>query len=137
MSQENVQLIRSLYDAFGRGDIGAVLGAMDPQIVWNEAENFIYAGGNPYIGPDAVLNGVFARIGPDWDGFAATPQEILNAGDTVVGLGRYAGACKATGIRIDAQFAHVFKIRAGKIASFQQYTDTAQVRDAASQRASA
>jgi uncharacterized protein len=61
------------------------LAAFDPEIEWWEAENFIYADGNPYVGPQAVLQGVFARIGTEWDGFAVSPKEVLDAGDTVVG----------------------------------------------------
>jgi hypothetical protein len=37
MSQENVGLVKSLYEAFGRGDVPTVLAAMDPKIEWNEA----------------------------------------------------------------------------------------------------
>ena len=62
----NVALIRGIYDAFSRGDIADVLGRMSPGIVWNEAENFPYADGNPYIGPQAVASGIFAtgrRVG--------------------------------------------------------------------------
>jgi len=65
MSQENVQLIRGVYEAFGRGDIPAVLAQMDQSIEWNEAENFIYADRNPYVGPQAVLEGVFTRLGAE------------------------------------------------------------------------
>lgn len=61
MSQENVTLITNLYSAFTAGDVPGVLDAMSPDIIWNEADNFPYADGNPYIGPEAVLNGVFAR----------------------------------------------------------------------------
>src|ERR1017187_8878036 len=50
MSQANVDLIQSLYAAFARGDGPAVLAGMDPAIVWNEAENFLYADRNPYVG---------------------------------------------------------------------------------------
>jgi ketosteroid isomerase-like protein len=57
----SVRLIRSLYDAFARGDVPGVLACMSPGIVWNEAENFPYADGNPYVGPAAVAGGVFAR----------------------------------------------------------------------------
>jgi len=71
MSQENVALVRAVYDAFATGDIAGVLGRMSADMVWNEAENFPYADGNPYRGPDAVLAGVFARIGAEWDGFEA------------------------------------------------------------------
>jgi len=126
MSLENLQLIRGIYEAFGRGDVPGVVGAMAPDMVWNEAENFPYADGNPYCGPEAILGGVFARLGSEWDGFAATPEEYLDAGDTVVVLGRYHGICKATGLAMDAQLAHVWRVAEGKAARFQQYTDTLQ-----------
>jgi hypothetical protein len=127
----SVAVIRSLYDAFAAGDVPAVLQLFDPAIEWNEAENFIYADRNPYVGPQAVLEGVFSRLGTEWDGFAAIPDEILGSGDTVVSLGRYRGTYKATGLPVNAQYVHVFRIRNGQIVSFQQYTDTAQFRDAA------
>jgi ketosteroid isomerase-like protein len=84
MSQENVKVVQSMYEAFARGDIPTVIGALDPQVEWWEAESFIYADGNPYVGPDAVLQGVFQRIGEEWDGFAVAPEEVLDAGDKVI-----------------------------------------------------
>jgi ketosteroid isomerase-like protein len=130
MSQQNVELMKSLYEAFGRGDVPTVLGAMDPAIVWNEAEGFPYADKNPYVGPNAVLEGVFARLGGEWDGFSVAVEEVLDAGDTVVALGRYGGAYRKTGTRIHSQFAHVWRLRAGKVVKFQQYTDTLQAAKA-------
>ena len=127
MSQENVELIRGLYEAFARGDVGDVMGRMSPDIEWNEAENFPYSDGNPYVGPGAIAAGVFARCGSEWDGFAAVPEEYLDAGDTVVVLGRYNGSYKATGRPQNAQMVHVWRIRDGKAAAFQQYVDTLQV----------
>ena len=122
----NAEVIRGVYAAFQKGDIPAVLGAMAPDIVWNEAENFPYADKNPYIGPDAILAGVFARLGGEWDGFSVKEEELIDAGDTIVTLGRYGGAPKATGNKINAQFAHIWKFKNGKIVNFQQYTDTLQ-----------
>ncbi|MDZ4776349.1 MAG: nuclear transport factor 2 family protein [Alphaproteobacteria bacterium] len=128
MSADNVAIIRKLYAAFAVGDVPGVLGAMSPSIVWNEAENFPYADGNPYTGPEAVANGVFMRCGTEWDGFTVTVEEILDAGDTVVALGRYSGVYKTTSKPMNAQLAHVWRIKDGKIAQFQQYTDTAQAQ---------
>lgn len=124
MSDESVALVRGIYEAFAAGDVPGVLGRMSPDIVWNEAENFIYADGNPYRGPEAILNGVFARCIGEWDGFSAIPEEYLDAGDTVVVLGRYRGTNKATGRAMDAQLAHVWRVADGKVVAFQQYTDT-------------
>jgi uncharacterized protein len=130
MSQENADVVRGMYEAFGRGDIPSVIAALDPEVEWWEAENFIYDDGNPYRGPDAVLEGVFARIGRDWDGFAVSPKEVLDAGETVIGHGYYSGTYKKNGEQVRAQFAHFFTLREGKVVKFQQYTDTAQFRRA-------
>jgi ketosteroid isomerase-like protein len=120
----NADVIRGVYAAFAKGDVPAVLAAMAPDIVWNEAENFVYADRNPYVGPEAVLQGVFMRLGGEWNGFSVTPEELIDGGDTIVARGRYGGAYKSTGKSINAQFAHVWKLKNGKITRFQQYVDT-------------
>lgn len=126
MSEQNKKTIEGMYEAFGRGDIAFVIGALDGDVEWWEAENFIYADKNPYIGPQAVLEGVFARIGNEWEWFTVTPAEVLDAGESIVGRGYYAGKYRQTGQEVRAQFAHVFGFRNGKVVKFQQYTDTAQ-----------
>jgi len=130
MSKENVDTIRNLYDLFAKGDVPTVLAGLDPKIEWNEAENFPYADGNPYIGPDAVLEGVFMRLGSEWDYWKLDIGEVRDAGESVVAMGRYVAKNAATGKVINAQFAHVWKLRGGKAVSFQQYADTQQVVDA-------
>lgn len=122
----NRELVQSIYDAFARGDAGTVLGAFHPDIVWREAENVPYADRSPYHGPQQVAEGVFGRLMTEWDGFTASPETVIQDGDTVVGLGRYRGAFKATGRTLDAQFAHVWTVQDGLVTTFQQYTDTAQ-----------
>jgi len=132
MSQENVDAVRGMYEAFAKGDVPFVLGLFDPEIEWNVAENHIYADRNPYVGPEAVLNGVFLRLATEWEGYSVSPKEFLDAGEKVVVLGTYGGAYKATGRPVRAQFAHVWTLRGGKVISFQQYTDTAQFARAVS-----
>lgn len=126
MAQTRTQLIQSIYAAFGRGDAGAVLAAFDARIVWNEAEHFVYADRNPYNGPQQVAEGVFGRIMAEWEGFTLVTQQFVEQGDVVVSTGRYRATCKATGVPVDAQFAHVWTVQNGKVTRFQQYTDTLQ-----------
>lgn len=134
---QNSQIVEAFYAAMGRGDIPFVISVIDPQIIWHEAENFVYADKSPYIGIDALMSGLFARLGGEWDGFSAVPEQIVDGGDTVIALGRYGGVYKATGAKVNAQFVHVFRFTNGKITGFQQYTDTAQFKDAVSRRAGA
>jgi len=127
MSAETVALVQGIYDAFARGDVPGVLGAMAPGIVWNEADDFPYADGNPYVGPEAVANGVFMRCATEWDGFGVDIAEIIDAGSTVVALGHYVGTYKATGQTQRTQLAHVWRIEDGKAVGFQQYANTLHI----------
>ena len=123
--------VKALYDAFGKGDVAAVVGALDTAIQWREADGFLYAAGNPYVGPQAVVDGVFQRLGSDVEDFTISPVNFIDGGDTVVVEGRYRGTMKATRHPVDAQFAHVWQLRDGRIVRFQQYTDTKQWAKAA------
>ena len=124
----NVQMVEQLYEAFGRGDVAAVLGKFDSAIEWTSAEGSFYPG--TFIGPDAVLQTVFARIGGEWDGFRVAPTEYLDAGDSIVALGRYTGSYRATGKSMDAAFAHVWGVRDGRIVRFRQYVDSRKMAEA-------
>jgi uncharacterized protein len=57
------------------------------------------------------------------------PKVFHDAGDTVVVELRYSGTGKATGKSLDAQVCHILKFRDGKLTSFQQFVDTAQLQD--------
>lgn len=122
----SLEAVRAMYDSFAKGDVPAVLGAFDPSIHWLEAEGNPLEAGNPYMGPEAVLHGVFLYLVERIDNFSAAPERFVDGGDIVVAEGRYTGTVKATGAPLDAQFAHVWRFRDGKVAEFQQYTDTAQ-----------
>lgn len=127
---DNLQLVRGLYDAFAHGDVGPVLAAFSPDIVWHEAEGFPYGG--TYSGPDAVLKNVFMPLGSEWTPFEVAPRQFVAQDDTVVALGDYRGTYKATGKRFTAPFAHAWKVRNGKVVEFRQYTDTVLVQRALS-----
>ncbi|MBK8195148.1 MAG: nuclear transport factor 2 family protein [Lewinellaceae bacterium] len=127
----NMAVVDGLYQSFVKGDVPAVLAVMDANIVWNEAEGFPYADRNPYISPDAVLNGVFARIGAEWEYFNLTDIQLHDmSGNKVLATLRYQAKHKTTGKVIDSQTAHLWTLKDGKIVAFQQYTDTKQAVEA-------
>ncbi len=126
----NLSVIDGAYKAFVVGDIPAVLTVMDANIVWNEAEGNPYADGNPYIGPDAVLNGIFVRIGEDYEYFNLTDIKLHDmSNDQVLATLRYKGKLKKNGAVLDAQAAHLWTLKDGKVIAFQQYVDTKQLAD--------
>jgi ketosteroid isomerase-like protein len=54
-------------------------------------------------------------------------DDLIDGGDRVVALGRYMGAFKATGRRMNPQAVHVWTLKDGKAVAFQQYIDTLDV----------
>jgi len=131
MSQENLKIVRGIYEATSRRDIPAMVNALDPEVEWGLADNWIYADRNPLIGPQAaIIEGPLSRISVEWEGFSINPETLLDAGDHVVALGVYTGTCKATGKQIHAQFAHIWTLARGKVRKLQQYTDTKQFAEA-------
>lgn len=125
-----VRVVRDTYRAFSDGDIAKVLSLLDENVEWHEAENITYWPGGPFIGPQAVLEGVFARVPKDFDGFRVTMDRVIGFGETVLAQGPYSGKALATGRQFDAQVAHIWDFRDGKVVRFQQYSDTWQFAQA-------
>jgi uncharacterized protein len=134
---DNEAITRRMYEDFATGDVPAVLAVLDDDIRWFEAEGNPLWQGSPAIGPQQVVDQVFMRLAQDFDGFTITVDRIVGLGDTVLMEGRYTGSGTATGRPLDAQVAHVWDFRDGKVVRFQQYVDTAQVQDVLDARAAA
>jgi uncharacterized protein len=126
----NLSTIKGAYGAFAKGDVPAVLAMMDANISWTEPDGLPYAG--TFNGPDAVLQGVFMRLGTEWDGFTVVPEDFIDGGDKIVATGTLSGKYKATSKSFKAPFAHVWTLSNGKAVAFQQYTNTANVNEAMS-----
>ena len=125
MSQDHVQAAHRLYEAFEKGDLVAFEQGVARDLVWNEAENSLNCGGNPYRSFAAVRDGVFAPTLRDFDQFRVDLEQLLDAGDFVIGTGRYRGVNRATGKQLSAQFCHVLHLNEdGKLDRMQEYADT-------------
>jgi ketosteroid isomerase-like protein len=128
MSQENVEVARRTYEAFGRGDVPAVLENFDPAVEWHAAEGLPWGG--QHDGPQDVAENVFGAVMAAVDGFALDVERFLDSGEYVVALGRYSGTGKQSGKPLDAAFAHVWELGDGKLKRFLHYTDTARFNEA-------
>ena len=122
----SVETIQAAYAAFAKNDPSVLLGAMAPDIQWHQAQGNPLADRNPYVGAQAIGEGVFGRLLAAIDGFSAAPDRFIDGGDHVVVLGRYGGTMKHSGANLDAPFCHVYRLAGDRIVSFEQYTDSAQ-----------
>ncbi len=123
------EVVEAFYAALARSDVPAVLALLHDDVEWTEAEGFPYYSGT-WHSPGEVLENLLKPLARDWDGFSVTSHDTITQGDRVVSLGTYAGTFKANGKKMQADFAHVWTVRIGRIASFVMYADTAKVREA-------
>jgi uncharacterized protein len=124
MQMSSVEIVKRSYDAFARGDLDAVLGDMDPEIEWHQAQGLPHGG--LYRGLEEVRANIFDPLDEAWwDDFTAVPDEFLDADDEVVVIGRYRGVGKHTGKQLDVPFVHIWTMRGSKAIRFRQYLDTA------------
>jgi ketosteroid isomerase-like protein len=120
MSQENVEIVRQ----FLRASVEDAMPYADPSIVWNPVEEL------PTQGHDAVRASL-AHWKAEWDDYEVLPEEFVDSGDHVVVTVRLRGRGRGSGVRIDARFYDVYRLRDGKIARMDQFTERSEALEAA------
>jgi ketosteroid isomerase-like protein len=121
-------VVRRQYLASAAGDLEALRATLAPDVEWTEMAGFPLAG--TYRTPEGVTAAVMERLGAEWDGWTAHDDAYVVEGENVVVLARYTAANKATGKPIAVRVAHHFIVRGGLIVRFEQFVDTALVREA-------
>ena len=125
---ENIEIIKQGYQYFSEGNIEAVLALFHPELEWDECQGMPYISGDGiFIGGNAVVQNVFAKIPEYMDDFNIGVREIFGTGDKVVMVGYYQGVYKETGKEFKANATHVWTLKDGKATHFFQAVDTAEI----------
>ncbi len=124
----NLQIITDHYAASARQDVVSMMLDVSPDVAWTEMAGFPCAG--TWKGIDQVIDNVFKVLGSQWEGYAFSLDQLIDAGDQIVGVGTYHGTYRKTGKAMQARVTHVWRLVAGKIVGFEQFTDTLLVAQA-------
>jgi uncharacterized protein len=122
-------VVRRQYLASAAGDLQALRATMAPDVEWTEMAGFPLAG--TYRTPTGVTSNVMEKLAQDWDSWAAHDDTYVIDGENVVVLARYTATHKHSRKALNVRVAHHFTVRGGLIVRFEQFADTALVRDAA------
>jgi ketosteroid isomerase-like protein len=123
MSEQDVETLRSAYEAFNRGDVGGVLAILDDDVEWTEPGGGKSPSGT-FRGPQEVGDKAFSAVPANFDEFVCTPESFDDQGDTIVVTGRFTGKNKS-GADMDSRFTHTWKMKDGKAVSFDNEVDDA------------
>ena len=126
--RSNTDIIRATYEGSSADNGRILLDTLAPDACWTEAAGFPYAG--TYIGPDAIVASVFKRLATEWEGYKTEVHTYLAEDDRVAAFGVYSGVYLKTGKAMKATFAHLYRLKDGKIITMEQYVDSAMVKAA-------
>jgi ketosteroid isomerase-like protein len=123
--QSNERLVKDLYEAFGRGDIPAILNMLAEDVDWYDPGPPAVTHAGHYRGRDDVLR-FFSRLGETLAIEAFEPTEFIAQDDRVIAFGSLRAKVKQTGLVYDNEWAMSWTLRDGRVTKWQIYEDTAR-----------
>ena len=126
----NTEIVKGMYEAFGRGDIEGILNKLTDDAVWlSSPESKTIPTGGTFRGRAGVAN-FFQKVADSIEFDAFMPEKYVEQGDIVVALGTYSGRSKPLNKKFSSPWAMVFTFRCGKLAKFEEHLDTEAVASA-------
>ena len=112
--QQNVEIVKRAYEAFGRGDINGLLELCEEKIEWASSGPSEMPTAGIRRGRDQVAQ-FFNAVDQVFEMQRFEPRQFIAQGDQVVVLGGDTVKIKATGKVLTEEWAHAFTIRNGKL----------------------
>ena len=125
----NQDTLRAGYEAFGRGDLDAVLENWHDDARWENPEAKQIPNPGEHEGRDAIRS-LMMETPQHWERFDVSTDEFIEQGDTIVVLGHVDAKGRETGSEAKLPFVHIVRFRDGKIERFQVLSDTALTAEA-------
>jgi ketosteroid isomerase-like protein len=126
MSEENVEIVRRVYDGWSRGDFSAGE-YFDPEIGF-ELVDWPHPARSRGV---EEMRRTWQTTLSAWDDFRAEPDDFIDLGHNVLVLNSIRARGKGSGAEVSAQTATVWTLDAGKVVRLALHWDTAQARAAA------
>src|SRR6266702_4722953 len=120
MSQENVEIVRALYEAWNRDDFEAWLSLIDPDVEWLQGIERPF-GSNVLHGHEGACE-LWNLWRTEFDGLRIEVDEIRDlGGERVLLLGRGRAHGRASGLMIESELAQLMTLRDGNLVRSEDY----------------
>jgi ketosteroid isomerase-like protein len=128
MSQENVEVVRAIYDEWGKGNFKQGFDLYDPLILLVQGEGFPESG--PYLGLEGVGRYMRAFL-EAWERVTIAADDLEVIGDTVVAAVVQHGIGKGSGAPAELRYSQVWSFRGGRVIRLDVIRDRAEALEAA------
>ena len=127
MSQENVELVRRVCDAFNRRDIAAFLELLDPDVEW--VPILAVLEGRVYRGHEEI-RGWIKDLATDWEFFEVSYEEMRDLGDRVLVFGHWRARGRTSGGQSEQPGTWLYEMKKGKVVRLQTFTNRDEALEA-------
>lgn len=140
MSQENLELVRNLYEIADGNLFGATPDELDRAFrdyLHEQLEIHLppdYPEGEPVFRGREGIAELTAMLRDTWGEWWFDPERFLDAGDRVVAFVRIHAEGGASGVPIEFETTHVWTVRSGRATSLHAYRDRTQALEVAGLR---
>jgi ketosteroid isomerase-like protein len=129
MSEENVEIVRALCDAYERGHYEASLAALDEEIEFVSPPD-VTGGGRVWHGHEEVRQGVASFLGT-WSEYHYEVRNLIDCGDEVLVEGWQRGRGRGSGVEVSESIYTVWTVREGNVVRQRMFRDRAEALEAA------
>jgi uncharacterized protein len=133
VSQENVDLVRRMYDAYARGEVELGLSYLDPEIEFSQPAG--EPGAGTYHGHEGVVQ-AFASWTGAWDDYRVDVDELIDFGDHVLARTRHRGRGKGSGVEVEHRIFQLWTLHRDKVVRARMYYEEAEALEAVGVRPS-
>jgi ketosteroid isomerase-like protein len=128
MSQENVEIVRRFYRAWGADQLPGPSELMDPEIEYVNPAGAVEPGTRR--GRSAFTTAVEAVL-EGWETWAVEPEQFTPVGDQVVVVLRYRARGRGSGVEVEGRESALWTLRDGKVRRYAWFHEPGDALEAA------
>ena len=135
MPQENVEIMRAVYDRYRQGDFRASADLLDPHAVLVLSKAIDWGPETPasglYVGPEAIAAYTRDSLLKPWADFTMEAEEIVEMGDGVLVTVRQRGVGRTSGVPAELRYFTLWSFRGHKVIRIQSFRERSEALEAA------
>ena len=115
VSQDNVEIVRSFYDAWGRDEFPGPIELMDPEVEYVNPAGAVEPGTRRGL---AAFTRAIERVFEGWEAWQMDPEEFRAVADQVAVMVRYRARGRGSGVEVHGRESALWTLRDGKVVRY-------------------
>jgi ketosteroid isomerase-like protein len=119
---EDVELVKSAFETWNRGEIDAFVDYTSEDVAWLEVSGRPEGGATERVGRERLRLGLKSLFDV-WESYYVDAERIEQAGERVLAIVREVARGRASGVEIDGRWGYLITVRNGEMVRIEAYRD--------------